>query len=121
MNTKTVLSTILVGVVAIGAVLGLTWIVQGNDFFLYKAFAPKYEAVRRETFEESKAYNQGMIQELQNMRFQYVRADADGKAALADVILHRAADYDLNDPRVPSDLRSFVEELRRQRTTGQVQ
>lgn len=96
---------------------GLTWLAQGNDFFMYKVFAPKYEAVRRDTFEQSKAYNQGMVQELQNMQFQYVQADADGKAALADVILHRAADYNMNDPRVPSDLRRFVEELRRERTT----
>ena len=47
---------------------GLTWAVQGNDFFMYKVFAPKYEQVRRTTFEQSKAYNQGMVQELQNMQ-----------------------------------------------------
>lgn len=111
------LKVIGIGIIALGAILGLTWLVQGNDFFMYKVFAPKYEAVRRDTFEQSKAYNQGMIQELQNMQFQYVQADADGKAALADVILHRAADYNMNDPRVPSDLRRFVEELRRERTT----
>lgn len=100
-------------------IMGVGWLAQGNDFFMYKVFAPKYEAVRRTTFEESKAYNQGMAQELQNMQFQYVQADADGKAALADVILHRAADYDLS--RLPPDQRSFIEQLRRERTTDQVQ
>lgn len=44
--------------------LGLIWIFQGNDFFLYRTFAPKYEKVRRQTFEQTKSYNQGMIQEL---------------------------------------------------------
>ena len=103
------------GFVGVVAVVAITWAAQGNDFFLYKTFAPKYEQVRRETFEQSKAYNQGMVQELQNMQMQYVQADDAHKAALADIILHRAADYDMNDSRVPSDLRRFVADLKRDR------
>jgi hypothetical protein len=90
--------------------LGLTWVVQGNDFFLYKTFAPRYEAARRDVFEQSKAYNQGMIQELQNMQFQYVQADKEHKAALASIILHRVADY--NSEMLPPDLASFISSLR---------
>lgn len=90
--------------------VAVPWIVQGNDFFLYKVFAPKYEAVRRETFEESKAYRQGMVQELQNMRFQYVQADEGHKDALASIILHRTADFDV--AQLPVDLRQFVVQLR---------
>jgi len=96
------------------AILALTWIVQGNDFFLYKAFAPKYEAARRETFEQTKAYNQGMVQELQNMQFEYVKADKAHKAALASIILHRAADYP--EDKLPADLRNFIRELKRERS-----
>lgn len=92
------------GLVALIIILALVWIVQGNEFFLFKVFAPQYEQVRRETFEQTKSYNQGMIQELQNMRFQYVQADAEHKAALANIILHRAADYP--DDKLPPDLRS---------------
>ena len=108
----------VIGIVllAVVVVLGLTWLGQGNDFFLYKVFAPKYEQVRRETFEQSKAYNQGMVQELQNMQFEYVKASPEHKAALASIILHRAADFDLNQPSVPADLREFIEQLRRDRT-----
>ena len=108
---------LLAGLISIIVLLGLTWAVQGNGFFLYKYFAPKYEQVRRDVFEQSKAYNQGMVQELQNMQFEYVKADAAHKAALADIILHRAADYNLDDSRVPADLRKFVMDLRRERTT----
>jgi hypothetical protein len=104
---------------AIVVILGLGWLIQGNDFFLYKYFAPQYEQVRRTTFEQSKAYNQGMVQELQNMQFQYVQADAAHKTALADLILHRAADYNMDDSRVPSDLRDFVAQLKRDRTSAQ--
>ncbi len=105
-------------VVASAMILGLAWVGQGSDFFLYKVFAPKYEAVRRDTFEQSKAYNQGMIQELQNMQFEHAKAHPGQKDALASIILHRAADYDLNDPRVPAELRQFVQSLRQERSSA---
>lgn len=94
----------------LAVVLGLSWASQGNDFFLTKFFSPRYEAVRRDTFEQSKAYNAGMVQELQNMQFEYVRATPEQKDALASIILHRAADYDTR--QLPPDLRSFIQSLR---------
>jgi len=94
------------------AVIGLTWIIQGNDFLLYKLWAPKQEAVRREVFEQTKSYNQGMIQELQNMQFEYVKADKNQQAALRSIILHRAADFP--EDKMPPDLRSFIFNLRNQ-------
>lgn len=102
-------------VLALVAVLGLGWIAQGNDFFMFKVFAPKYEQVRRDTFEQSRAFNQGMVQELQNMQFEYVRAKPEQRDALASIILHRASGYNLDDPIVPNDLRAFIAELRRER------
>ena len=105
---------IILGAIAtLVVLLGLAWAFQGNDFFLYKVFAPKYEQVRRETFEQSKAYNQGTIQELQNMQFEYVKATPEQRQALGSLILHRAADYD--ETRMPPDLRAFVDGLRRER------
>jgi hypothetical protein len=101
-----------VGFVAL--LLGLTWVFQGNDFFLYKYFAPKQEAVRRQVFEETKSYNQGTIQELQNMQFEYIKADTNHQAALASIILHRAADYP--EDKMPADLREFVQKLKREQT-----
>jgi hypothetical protein len=90
--------------------LALMWLFQGSDFFMYKFWAPKYENVRRQVFEQTKSYNQGMIQELQNMQFEYYQADKEHRAALAFIILHRAADYD--ESRLPSDLRQFIQTLR---------
>lgn len=92
------------------------WVAQGNDFFMYKFFAPKYEQTRREVFENTKSYNQGMIQELQNMQFEYVKADPAHKDALASVILRRAADFDAD--KLPPDLRQFIEQLRRERASA---
>lgn len=106
MNAKTI------GAVALVA-LAATWMVAGNGLLLSKVFSPAYEQVRRTTFEESKSYRQGMIQELQNMQFEYLQADPEHQAALASIILHRAAD-------VPSDaltpeLNTFLTKLRRAR------
>lgn len=98
----------ILGVIVL--LLGLSWAVEGNEFFLYRYFGPKQEAVRRQVFEQTKSYNQGMIQELQNMQFEYQRSTPEQQKALASIILHRAADYD--EARLPSDLSQFIDKLR---------
>ena len=107
---KDIFAAIVTFITVVAVVIGISWVLMGNDFFLYKYFAPKTEAVRRTVFEQSKAYNQGMIQELQNMQFAYYQADTNHQAALASIILHRAADYP-ND-KLPSDLYNFIQKLR---------
>lgn len=109
---RVVLGTL--GVLIVAAVLAFA--LQGTDFFLYKVFAARQEAVRRDVFEQSRAYNEGMRQELQNMAFQYAQADDAHKSALASVILHRVADYDIG--KLDPDMRSFVERLRAERIGG---
>ena len=104
----------VVGVsVAVGAALWLTWMVQGDDFILTKYFAPKYEEVRRETFEQSKAYNDGMAEELQNMQLQYVQASPVQKDAIGSIILHRVAGYDVS--KLPPDTEQFIESIKKDR------
>lgn len=80
-----------------------------GDLAMFKFFAPKVEQVRRETFEQSKAYRSGSVQELENMQFEYIKADPAHKAALASIIRHRAAD--LPSDALPSDLYSFIKNL----------
>jgi hypothetical protein len=104
------MKVVLAVLAVIVGVLALGWVSQGNDFMLYRYFAPKYEATRRQVFEQTKSYNQGMVQELQNMQFQYEQANDEQKVALASIILHRAADFD--EDRLPADLRSFIQKLR---------
>lgn len=95
-------------------VLCLTWLAEGNDFFLYKYFAPKREAVRREVFENTKSYNQGMIQEIRDYQVRYIQATTNEQAALASVILHQCADYP--EDKMPADVRDFVTSLRQKQT-----
>jgi hypothetical protein len=96
-------------------VFGIGWAAEGNDFFMYKFFAPKQEAVRRQTFEESKAYNDGMAEEISAMQLDYVKANPEQKAALRSVIIHRTAGYDVS--RLNPDLRAFVESVRHEALT----
>jgi len=91
--------------------LGIVWIVQGNSFFIYQYFAPKYENVRRTTFEQSKAYNQGMAQQLSNQMQEYEQATQESKDSLATIIVHEYADYDLTEFQPYQ--RTFIEKLRR--------
>ncbi len=102
-------SAVVIGGLILSSVM-LGWCGQANDLAMHKVFDPKYEQVRRETFEQSKAYNQGMIQELRAMQYDYVQADEAHKAALKSIILHRFADYDENS--LPPDLRDFIRSLR---------
>jgi len=95
------------------AILALTWVIQGNDFFMYKFFGLRYEQTRRQIFEQSRAFNQGMIQELENMQFEYEKASPEHRTALRSIILHRASGYNLNDPDVPASLRAFINQLKR--------
>jgi hypothetical protein len=105
-----VLKYIGAGILGLVVILGLSWVVTGNDFFLYKYFAPKQAAVQRQVFENTPSYNQGMVQELENFHFQYVKADSAQKPALAAIILSRAAAYGVD--KLPSDLRVFVSGLK---------
>lgn len=92
--------------------MSIGWLIKGNDFFLYKVFSAKEEQVRRETFEESKSYNDGMKQELYSMQMEYIKANEDQKIALRSVILHRVAGYDVN--KLPADLQQFVLQLKKE-------
>jgi hypothetical protein len=104
-----------VAILVVIALLGIGWLATGNDFFLYKVFAPKYEAVRRETFEQSHAYRQGMIQDLHRIQYEYVQADPEHRGGLASIALQRVGD--VADPEsLPADVRSFVSCLRHARS-----
>ena len=97
---------IIGGVVGIGA---LTWGLAYHDLIFTSFFAPKYENVRRNTFEQSKSFRTGAVQELQNMQFEYIKAAPEHKKALADIIRHRATEIPID--AMPADLSAFVNTL----------
>lgn len=101
------LLAIFCGIILLGAI---GFMCQGADFFMFKFWAPKYENVNRQIFENTMSYTQGMAQDLSNAKMQYVQATPDQKAGLASIIVHRFADYDVS--KLPPDLQDFLQSLR---------
>lgn len=110
-TTKTVFAIggSIVAFLLFACVIG--WLAKGNDFFMFKFFAPREEAVRREVFENSKSYIHGTIQELRNMQMEYVKADDNHKQALGSIILHRVNDF--GESNLPMDLKTFVNQIKK--------
>ncbi len=111
MDDSPSLGTIIAGViVAIVIILGIVWIAQGSDFFLFKTYAPKYEQVRQDTFKNSQAYNEGMAKDILSLETDYIQAtDPQVKAGLKGVIKQKLAGYDTT--KFPPDLRKFLSSL----------
>lgn len=104
------ISAILGGVLVVTAIAYfLIALFLGGNLALTKIFSPAQEQVRREVFEQSKAYRQGSIQELRSMQFDYLQADDAHKIGLASVIRHRAAD--IPQEVLPPDLSMFIRSL----------
>jgi hypothetical protein len=99
--------------IIIGVIVGIllfTWLVEGNNFFLYKYFAPQKEQVRHDVFKNSQAYTDGMVEELQSYMLEYNKADAEAKAALKTVIIRQSAKVD--EKYLPDDLKDFIQALK---------
>ena len=107
MNDK--LKLVLGGISVLAVSTAIIWALAGNNLAMKKVFAPAHEQVRRDTFEQSKAYQEGMVQELRAMHFEYIQASPEHKSALASVIRHRVADFPVD--QLPADLQSFVQEI----------
>ena len=106
-------STILKwALIVLVACLALDWIVMGNQFFMYKFFAPQQEAARRQVYENSKAYHQGSVQRLGSLCTQIDAADPDHKGMLQELVKHEFAEWDTKD--VPEYLRPCLATARAQ-------
>lgn len=88
----------VIGVVLLCVVLlfGVGFAIQGADFFMYQVFAPKYEQVRRNTFEQSRAFNEGQMQHLRSIQAQFATATPEQQKALAQLVMQNYAAYDVS-------------------------
>lgn len=98
-----------IGIVVVIGLIAAGWALTGNDLALQKVFSPAREQVRRDTFETSKAYRDGVVQEIRAMQFEYLKADEAHKAAMGSVIRHKLAGFPVD--ALPPDLQQFVVEL----------
>ena len=86
-------------------VIGLSFLA----FEGHKYFAPKYAAVDREVFEQTKSYNDSMARDLEDMRMQYVQATKEQKEVLRATILHRFSVYPVE--KMQPQIREFYQQL----------
>ena len=98
-------------ILAIVGGVALLWGVAYHQLIFTAFFGPKFENVRRNTFEQSKSFRDGSLQELENMRFEYIKASPEHKVALKDIIIHRATE--VPEDAMPQDLYNFIQGLKR--------
>lgn len=89
---------------------GIGFLAQGTDFFMYKFFAPRQEAVRRQVYEHTKSFKQGNTQRLNTLCTQVATTDADHRALINDVIAQEFAEWNSDD--VPDYLRGCLSRAR---------
>lgn len=76
-------------VFAVGIVLLLA--LYEGGFRLYEHYNPKYEQVRRTTYEQSRAFREGTVRDLENLALEYARGNDAVKASIRATALHRLA------------------------------
>ena len=103
---QVVAGLILVIALLFGLGVGVRWAnVQVNRWL-----SPQEENVRREVFEETKAYNEAKEQELAKLYKEYLSADGDAKKGIEAYVTHSFADYPID--RLDVSLQDFVRECR---------
>ena len=86
---------------------------QGTDFFMFQFWAPKYAKVQRQVFENTPSYVKGTISTMELQETTYLGSnDLKAKEGLKSIILHEAGTFNMDDPDVPQDLRTFVNSLK---------
>lgn len=74
-------------------------------------FNPKYEDVKRQTFERNKSYVHGSIQDLGKRYREYLSAGPDEQVAIGKLVAFEFSEFDANLISSP-ELRSFLIEQR---------
>lgn len=103
-----VVLAVLAGLVLLYAV---GFLVTGGDLAMYRYFAPKQEAARREVYENTKSFKTGSTQRLAILCNQVATTDDDHKGLINDTIAHEFAEWDTND--VPAYLRPCLRAARK--------
>ena len=101
---------ILIAIIALIVLILSTWLLKAHSLLWDSFWNPKSEQVRREVFEQTKSYKQGMIQDMYQMQTEYIQVKPEHKMALRSVILHRSADFPVSE--LPNDLQIFIQSLK---------
>jgi len=94
--------------IALLVVLAFTFEIGGLQWKSF--FAPKYAAVERQVFKETRSYNEAKVQALVKYRRQYITASDEDKEALAGLIRVEFAEFyaDGKADELEPSLRKFL-------------
>jgi hypothetical protein len=97
----------LVGIVVVLAIIfGLNLF----GFAQYSFFAPRMEAVRRDTMIQSRAYSEASTRDIYRLKLQYVQAKTDDeKSTIAAFARHEATAFDKD--RLPPDVQTWLNQI----------
>jgi hypothetical protein len=93
------------------ALLAITFGLNYADLQSYAFFAPRVEAVRNKTFQQSQAYNDSVVRDLENFRLEWAdpKTTNDQKYVIKSTAIHRFEVYPINS--LPMDLQAFYHQL----------
>lgn len=95
---------------AIAACLAGVFLLNLFGLANFAFFAPKYEAVRRDTMIQSRAYSEATTREMYRLKLQYQQAKSDDeRATIRAMAIHESQAFDRD--RLPLDLQAFVAQL----------
>lgn len=105
----------VVGIVA--ALMLISYGFGWFDVFYTKTIGKEKEDARREVFEQTQSYVEGMRQEALNLRQQYVtEKDSVAKAALKFTAQQRFANFDeekaYKEDKISVEIRDFINEMK---------
>jgi len=98
------------GILGIILICGLSFGLNYFGFVQFQFFAPKYEDVKREIFENTQGYVEGKRQEALKYRLEYMRADSSSKQAIKATIVQSFANFD--ESKLSPELQNFVRDMK---------
>ncbi len=74
-----------------------------------KELGVRTENARNEIYKESTTYNDSMIRELYDLRFEYLKANPEQKQALVSILRHKFSVYPAE--KIPNELKEFYYQI----------
>jgi len=91
----------IIGVAIVATGVGITEF----GYRMRQHYGPLNEEVRRDTFEQSRAFNEGTQRDIENLRLEWMKATPEQKIGIRAIALHRI--YGLPDRAKTADIIEF--------------